>query len=288
MKQPYFMTKNAQKLLAGSFIAALFFSFAPATGQTINLKEEASRPLVVRKVPVKRPKPLRTELSAGLRLNSDGWSIYADKGYVRSEETKLSDFFYNLRVVQLEFSEHKNPAEKKMSYLDESTGDKSKAFIYGKINNFYALKAGYGFRRLIAGKPEPGSISIHWTGIGGLALGFEKPYYISAFTNSSNSSFYSEETIKYSDETKESFLNEYYIIGGSSFTEGLSELKFVPGLHAKTALHFDFAAGKKSVLAVETGVNAEVYSRKVQLMARQDGRQVFVSMFASIQFGKRW
>ncbi len=255
-----------------------------ATGQ-INL---ASKPVAVKKIIPKRPKPLRTELSAGLRLNTDGWSIYADKGYVRSQETKLSDQFYNINVVQIEFSEHKNPAEKKMSYIDETTGEKSKAFIYGKINNLYTLKLGYGTRRLIAGKPEPGSVSVHWMGVAGLALGMEKPYYINAYTDKDKTGFYSEENIKYSEETKESFLNEYYIIGGSSFTQGLSEIKFLAGIHAKTGLHFDFAANKKNVLAVETGISAEVYSSKVQLLARQDGKQVFVNLFASIQFGKRW
>lgn len=281
------MTLHA-KVLVTSFSILLcgLFTFG-LSAQTSNTPSLEKKP-VVRKVIIKRPKPLRTELSAGFRLNSDGWSIFADKGYVRSQETKLSDQFFNLRMVQLEFSEHKNPAEKKMAYLDESTGDKSKSFIYGKVNNFYSFKVGYGFRRLVAGKPEPGSVSIHWMGVAGLALGMEKPYYINAYTDKTKSGYYSPETIRYSEETKGSFLDEYYIIGGAPFTKGLNEMKFLPGIHLKTGLHFDFAANKKNVLGVETGISAEAYSREVQLMARQDPRQYFVSLFASIQFGKRW
>jgi hypothetical protein len=270
-------------LTVGCLLISSALGAQTAVPATIDLKQP-----VVKKVIPKRPKPLRTELSIGLRFNTGGWSIYADKGYVRSEETKLKDQFYNLRIFQAEFSEHKHPSEKKMAYLDETTGEKSKSFIYGKINNFYSLKLGYGFRKMIAGKPEPGSVSIHWMGVGGLAIGFEKPYYINAYVDKDKTGTYNEENIKYTDETKESFLNEYYIIGGGGFAQGLGEIKFVPGLQAKTGLHFDFAANKKTVLAIETGVSAEVYSRKVQLMARQEGKPYFVNLFASIQFGKRW
>ncbi len=277
-------------IIKGISVAALSVLMLPANAQTsaIQLSDASAGRMVVKKVLPKRPKPLHTELSVGLRLNTDGWSIFADKGYVRSDESKLRDQFYNLRVFQAELSEHKNPAEKKLAYEDEATGQKSKPFIYGKINNFYSLKLGYGFRRMIAGKPEPGSVSVHWMGVGGFSLGMEKPYYINAYVQQDNTGSYSEQSIKYSEDNRKSFLDEYYIVGGSGFAKGLSEIKFVPGLQAKTGLHFDFAANRKTVLAVEAGIAAELYSRKVQLMATQEGKAYFVNLFASLQFGKRW
>lgn len=241
----------------------------------------------------KKPKPLRTELSGGFRLTSDGWSLFADKGYVLSDEPKYSDLFYNVRLFQVEFGEHKSPKEQKRQPVDQTArGENASVYIFGKINNFYSLRLGYGFRRLIAGKPEPGTVSIHWTGVAGLALGLEKPYYLEAFVpQSPNTGTFSQKTIKYSDSTAPSFLNDQAIIGYAGWTKGLSEIKVVPGLHAKTALHFDFAKNARkgvNLMALEVGVSAELYTRKIALMAMQDNTPYLINMFASLQFGKRW
>ena len=266
------------------FSFLLVFAAGSLHGQA-QMTSSTGKPPV--KLLIKKPKPLTRELSVGVRLNTDGFSIYADKGYVRSEETKLYDYLYNLRIVSVEFGEHKDPRQIKKKY-ESGNGDQTKAFVYGKINNFYSFKLGYGFRRMIAGKPEPGTVSIHWIGNAGIAIGLEKPYYIEAYAPQDNSASLVQQSIKYTDKTQEYFLNDYYIIGGSGFGKGLDELKVVPGVHVKTGLHFDFAADKHNVLALETGINAEFYSRKIQLMARQEGVPYFVSLFASLQFGKRW
>lgn len=237
-----------------------------------------------------KSKPITREFSVGLRLNSDGWSLFADKGYVRSKESKLHDQFYSVRVFQLEFSEHKDPKEIKRSVTDGSitgTGEKSKAFIYGKVNNFYALKLGYGFRKLLVGKPEPGTVSIHWLMAGGFALGMEKPYYLDGYVLQDNGSTLIPATFKYSDETKESFLTPAYIHGSAGLGKGIGEIKYIPGIQAKTGLHFDFAGSRKTVLAVETGVSAEYYSSPVSIMANQDAKPYLVNLFASFQFGRR-
>ncbi len=238
----------------------------------------------------KKPKPIRTELSAGFRLTTDGWVVHVDKGFVRSQEAKLQDQFHDVRLFQLELSEHKDPKEVKHAMTDQASGgsQKSKPFIFGKINNFYALKLGYGIRKMIAGKPEPGTVSIHWVNVGGLSLGMEKPYYLDGYVPQDNFGTLVPATFKYSEETKESFLNDQYIRGGAGFQKGLGEIQFVPGLQAKTALHFDFAASRRSVMAVETGIGVEYYMRAIKLMANQESKPYFVNLFASFQFGRRW
>jgi hypothetical protein len=264
----------------GSLVTALSIIAVSATAQTTNVTTPA----------VKKPRPITSELSAGFRLNTDGWSLFVDKGYIRSNETKFRDQFYNIRLFQLELEEHKDAKEIKRSLNDQTPSggtQKSKPFIFGKINNFYALKLGYGVRRMIAGKPEPGTVSIHLVAAGGLSLGMEKPYYVDGYVPQDNFGTLVPATFKYTDSTKEAFLTERYIRGGAGFTKGLSEIQFVPGIHFKTALHFDFAASRRTVMAVETGVNFEYYSRAIQLMANQDSKPYFGNLFASFQFGKR-
>ena len=94
-------------------------------------------------------------------------------------------------------------------------------------------------------------------------------------------------TFKYSDSTKSSFLTEPYIRGSAGFTKGLSEIQFVPGIHAKTALHFDFASNRRTAMAVEAGINVEYYTRDIIVMANQDAKPIFTNLFASFQFGRR-
>ena len=159
----------------------------------------------------------------------------------------------------------------------------TKPFIYGKTNNFYAFKLGYGMRKMIAGKPETKTVSVHWVYLGGLSLGLQKPYYLETY-NQDNGTI---ESIKYSEETERRFLGQY-IIGSSGFTKGLNETQIIPGFHAKTALHFDFAATKKSKIALETGINAEYYTKKIELMAYQDAKPYFIDVYVSLQFGGRW
>lgn len=265
-------------LVAASFAAATVHAGAQTVSSTAG------------QATVKKPKPINSEFSGGIRLNSDGWSVFAEKGYVVSEETKLRDQFHNVRLFQVELSEHKDPKEVKRSVTDQTASggtQKSKPFVFGKINNFYALKLGYGMRRMIAGKPEPGTVSVHWVYAGGLSLGMEKPYYLDGYVPQDNPGTLVPATFKYSDSTKLSFLTEQYIRGGAGFAKGLNEIEFIPGIHAKTALHFDFAASRKSVMAVETGVSAEYYTRGINIMANQKARPLFVNLFASIQFGRR-
>lgn len=278
------MKKNTRVIIA---VLSLLLISSAGFAQTVPDRDD----IVVPKRK-KRPKPIKQEWSLGLRLNTDGWSVFFDRGKVKRTD-RTTDYFYDLHFWQFEFGEKKHPQEIKRNNTLSNAVDVAKPFIYGKTNNFYALKIGYGKRKLIAGKPElheeveHKTVSVHWVYSGGLAIGFEKPYYIDAYVNRNGVS--ELKTISYTDTTKEDFLYQQNIVGGSGFSEGLGKTKIVPGIHAKTALHFDFANTKKRKLAVETGVNVEVYSRAISLMATsQKDVPYFVNAYVSFQLGKRW
>lgn len=231
----------------------------------------------------KGPKPIHRELSLGLRINTDGWGVFIDRGTVKSDNAKLSDMFYHFNLWQLDFDEKKNPREMKTtSIYQSSSGGSNNPFIYGKINNFYTLKLGIGGSTMIAGKPDPGTVSIHWVIVGGLSAGLLKPYYINALYNGF------VQPIKFSDQTRDAFLNPDNIVSSAGFSQGLSETKIIPGLHLKTGLHFDFSGNRRTLLAAELGMNIEYYSSPIQIMAEQPGVPYFFNLYASIQFGKRW
>lgn len=231
---------------------------------------------------VKGPKPLRGELSGGIRLSTDGYGIFVDKGWFRGGEDfgqSNRDRFYHVRLLQFELLERKHPKEIRSNGVLPGLSFQPSSYILGKINSFYAFKIGYGRRRLIAGKPDPGTISIHWTYLGGLSAGLLKPYYLNLRSSGDT---------KYADSLLRQFISPENITGKSSFGKGFNEIKVIPGIYVKTGLHFDFATGRKSVMALETGVNLEYYTSKIQQMVGQDPNALFFAFYASLQFGKRW
>jgi len=262
-------------MLLCCFSASYTYAQAPAHSTDTSRRNVRQ----IHQVPPRKIPPIRHEVSLGFRLNTDGWSVFSDIGRIKPLDPRRADMFYKVRVWQFEVSEKKDPAEEKITSEIGPASSGSDKYIYGKINNFYALKLGLGFRKMIAGKPDPGTVSIHWLNLFGVALGMLKPYYLDV---------YGDGAIKYSPSTESDFLNQQLIEGNSGFSQGLSEMKFIPGGHFKSALHFDFSTNKKNAIAAEAGVNAEYYAQAIALMAGQTGKPYFVDLYISLAFGRRW
>jgi hypothetical protein len=234
----------------------------------------------------KKPKPITKQKSLGIRLNTDGWGIFFDKGKTISEDLKRIEQFHDIRYWQIEFGERKHSKEIKMYGWDANQqGDKQ--FILGKKNNFYSLKFTYGIQKLLSGKPYPRTVSTHLIAAGGVTLGLLKPYYIDAYVRVPGTNTFMLETIKYSDSTTESFLDPNLIIGGAGFSKGLGEIKFAPGVHLKSGVRFDYSKKPFSVAAIEIGGSFEFYTSKIELMAKNKSVPYFFNLYVSAQFGKR-
>lgn len=264
------------KKVALSIFSFSFLGFC-AVGTAQSQVEPVTANKAPNKIPAKKIKPLSKEVSGAFRLNSDGWAVAYEKGKIRSTDTKKSDQFHDVRFWQVEFSERRNPKELRM-YANDASLSGGKAYAYGKINNLYALRFNIGKKKMIAGKPYPNSISIHWLYAGGLTVGLLKPYYIITADKGA---------IKYSDENRASFLNVDNIVGAAGFSTGLGEIKIIPGLNIKSGLHFDFGATNTFLAAVEVGASAEYYTQNIQLMANQKAVPYFFNLYAGIQFGRR-
>ncbi|MES2478515.1 MAG: hypothetical protein V4561_05485 [Bacteroidota bacterium] len=250
-------------------------------GQVYSSKDSTAKPSPLPKPVIKRPKPITKETSAGLRLNTDGWTAFFERGRVKAQDVKRMDMFHDVRIFQIEFSERRHPKELRMYGWDRDR-QSDEMYVFGKINNFYALKFNWGMRKMLAGKPYPKAVSVHWVYAGGLSLGLLKPYYVNAYNGVGQ-----REMMKYSTENSPYFLNALNVVGAGGFSQGIGEIKIKPGLHLKTALHFDYASDKFLVSAVEIGTTAEIYASKIELMASQKATPFFFNLYAGIQFGKR-
>lgn len=210
----------------------------------------------------------------GIRLNTDGWGAFFEKGYMKS--------FKVTNLYTIEFNEKKHPKEIKTT-ISDGFFQIGNPFVYGKQNIFYQLKLGFGQQRHVGGKANKNGVAVQWVYAGGLSVGLERPYYVRVLDNNSNG--FSD--IKYSQEDSAAFLTPFNIIQGTGLRYGWRDMRFVPGVHAKTAFRFDYGRFNEVVSALEIGINVEAYSRKINIMLQNENNQVFFNAYVALLFGKR-
>ncbi len=211
----------------------------------------------------------------GFKFNTDGWGMYYEHGKYKT--------INNTSLWWLELGERKHPKEEKVPTLSASQGFLIiSSYIYGKQNNFYYLKAGIGQQKLIGGKGNKNGVAVSAIYGGGLSAGLLKPYYIEI----QNPSTQKKEEIKYTGNDSV-FLNPSVILGKGGLTKGFGEMKFVPGVHARAALRFDYGRYNEVLSALEVGVNAEYYTQAMPILLLNKERKFFFNAYISLVFGKR-
>lgn len=232
--------------------------------------------------------PLTQEMSIGYRLASDGWSLFVQRGFIKTDAERLHTNF-----IFVDLSEKRNAKETRSMNENFTIVNpnelKPTSYKYGKINNFYQFKLGYGNSIPISGKLDKKSVQISWLYAGGLSMGILKPYYLDLLIPEGN--IYVRKFEKYSEKTKEYFLdlnNQGTIVGGSSFTKGIGEIKIQPGLALRSGFYFDYTASRKTFLGVEIGASAELYMKKIPIMVTNSNSAYFFNVYADFRFGRRW
>jgi hypothetical protein len=75
--------------------------------------------------------------------------------------------------------------------------------------------------------------------------------------------------------------------GGPSFGTGWNKLKITPGVYVKPSVRFDYGRFNDMVSAIEVGMNAEFYSKKIPQMIRTKQKNFFFSGYVALVFGRR-
>ena len=211
----------------------------------------------------------RKHYAFGIKLVSDGYGISFEKGY--SKSVKKTTLF------QLEISERKHQKEVKQTNNFSSS---SSPFIYGKINFFYPVKLGVQKQFLLGNKSNKNGVSVTANIGGGLALGLLRPYELLVEKNG--------EYVYVRYESEDSLLfKSGSIQGGPGLGRGWNHLKLNPGLYIKPGLRFDYGRYNDLLAAIEVGVAAEFYSKKVPQMFDNKQKQFFFSAYFTVLFGKR-
>jgi hypothetical protein len=257
-------------------LTLLLFMAFPVLAQQNKAKKEIQKKGII----------YNREFSGGGYIATNGWGIFVEKGKILNiKRTRLFYFgFGELRDFRL----RKQKAE--YGFFGSAIGNESpKDFYFGKQNNFYTFRAAFGYKRTLADKAEKNGVRVSLSYMGGLSLGILKPYYLNiAYQVQSSDPRYDTYVVraqKYSDD-KEKFTDWFSIAGASGFKYGLSEIRPVPGVFAKMGLNFDWSRNEEYQIALETGVMADIYYKRIPIMISEN-KPYFVGAYISFQFGKR-
>ncbi|MGG9972268.1 hypothetical protein ACQ33O_10785 [Ferruginibacter sp. SUN002] len=206
----------------------------------------------------------------GFKLNTDGYGAFIEVG--RAKSVKKATLF------QFEFSERQHPKEEKLSNDQLSTAP----YVYAKENYVYNLKLGVQQQILLGNKSNKNGVSVTGNFGGGLQLGLLRPYYVQVLETSATTKF-----VKYDSPDSSIFLDFNRIIGGADFGKGWGEIKVNPGAYVKGGVRFDYGKYNEMVNAVEVGLTADFYSKKLAQMVYVKQKQFFFSAYVTIMFGRR-
>jgi hypothetical protein len=208
----------------------------------------------------------------GVKLTSDGYAGFIEIGRGKSVKKAM--------LYQFEIGERKHPKEEKgtNNFTQFST-----PFIYGKINFFYPVKLGVQQQFLLGNKSNKNGVSVTGNIGGGLIIGLLRPYEIQLDKGGQRVyvRYDSPDSLRFIDaDTDRS-------VSGPNFGTGWKHLKVTPGLYIKPALRFDYGRLNEVVSALEIGLNAEFYAKKIPQMIYNKQRQFFLSAYVALLFGKR-
>lgn len=214
----------------------------------------------------------------GFKFNTDGWGIFYEHGKYKTITTT--------NIWWMEFGEHKHPKEDKSAAFNNNGSGFTiiSNYVYGKRNNFYHFKLGFGQQKLIGGKGNKNGVAVSAIYGGGITAGLLKPYYLNILNKYDGNK---AQSIKYNGSNDSLFLDPTIITGSGGFFKGWGEVQVVPGAHLRTALRFDYGRYNELLSAIEVGLNAEYYSQKMPILVQVPDKSFFFNAYIALTFGKR-
>ena len=242
-----------------AFIMCISITFA----QSISLDDTDSNDVKVL---------FRKEKSAFLMIHTGGFGI----GYRNGKHITG----YKKRMLEFELTGMKHPKEIRTVYPNDNN---SKSYIYGKENALFILRTGIGKQKIVNSKPYWGGVELRYFYYGGLSAGLLKPVYLYVLHLTNTPNLYNLSLEKY-DPDKHFQENIY---GRAPFFHGFDKIKPLPGLYFKTGLNFEYGTNDTSVRSLETGITVDAYIKPVPIMAFNENKNIFISLYISFHFGSR-
>ncbi len=226
------------------------------------------------------------EFTTDFRIHTGGASLGVNLGKIRS--------YRRTSLLYFGIGELKHPQEVKQNQnLPFGAGTGLRGYIFGKQNNFFALRGGIGEKRYLSEKARKKGVAMAVSYEAGPTIGLLKPYYLMLRTEPSNFNQPNFRSERFSAENQARFLSVDKIFGADNFFQGIGELGLRPGLHAKFSAHADWGILDEFIKALEAGVMVDFFFQEIPLMAEStlapnfQNKNVFINLFLTLQLGKR-
>jgi hypothetical protein len=213
----------------------------------------------------------RNEKSFAILLNSDGLGV-------SYRAAKRIDF-RNKNLYEIDAGSLRNIKE----YRQESVNVQGSSFIFGKVNTTFFLRGGIGHQHELYKKADLGGIAVRYFYSAGPVLAIYKPiYYRVIHLVPSTPNEYELKDEKFDVAT---IASPQDIYSKASFFKGFDQLKALPGLYGKVGFNFEYSKADKIIHAIEIGGQVNAFPKKVPIMAGNNNKALFFSLFVSYRFG---
>ena len=222
----------------------------------------------------------RNEWSVAVMLNSNGFGGNYRYGKRINAEDK--------HLFEVDFAYMKDPKEQK-SYV-QIWGSTAR-YVEGKTNLPFNFRFGYGRQHEIYRKHDVGGVAIRRFYNFGPSVVLLKPIYYEVGDYDGDWIIPRPKPERYDAN----WTNER-IISRASFFKGFNELKVLPGAFAKFGFNFEFGREDRIIHALEAGIIAEGFLKKVEIMdftylsseprKVAQNQQLFLTIFLSYRFGR--
>ncbi len=217
----------------------------------------------------------------GINLNTSGFGVGAKfSRYI--DATHLWTFGADLLFVK---------HEKETKTWNPVNDPNARPYFYGKLNNFYLLRAQIGRTKIITEKLRRSGVQTSYSWTVGPSLGFTKPIYLEIiYMNEPNNQPYIE-IEKFNPDLH--FIDNIY--GRASSLRGFDELKIYPGAFAKASFTFEYSNERERLKGIEAGVSADLFHKRIPIMAIYDdasknpkNHQLFLMLYLNFFIGTKY
>lgn len=214
----------------------------------------------------------QNESSYAINIYSSGWGVdYRAGKWINAFKKRI------ITGGLIIYKDHKE-------YKENPRSPYFPKYVFGKENNFFSLRGGFGYQQEVYSKFDKGGIAIKYYYQGGPSIGLLKPIYYNRIIS------YNPVTYRYDTESqifnKDNIHSPLDILSRDSFFKGINETKLRMGLFVEVGASFEFSRDDKKMNALQAGLILEVFHKTVPIMAIERPNWFFLSLFASYRFGK--
>ena len=170
------------------------------------------------------------------------------------------------------------------------------SYVPRKTNYAFVLRPSVGIQRVLFRKAADAGVQVNGLLSVGPSIGLLMPYYISydrTYAKTGVANLATDEIVNEQFDPTKHFVQGAILDRGPLFS-GIGQTKFVPGVHLRGGLSFEYGRYRDAVTGVEVGFLLEAYTKRLFILSPEGpeegdvlNRQFFPSVYLTLYVGHR-